>query len=96
MGVCKPFCHWSIVVTKKTTIVHPHRFVMALPQWHKVQKPGEDELHRPPLVALKPSMDKNALEEIKATTWDARHNIFPPGGSLKDIQKNRLSKKTQR
>ncbi len=32
--------------------IHSHGFVMALLQWHKVYKFSEDELHRPPVVAL--------------------------------------------
>ncbi len=29
-----------------------HDLVMALLQWHKVSKLGEDEFHRPPVLAL--------------------------------------------
>ncbi len=39
---------------KETTIIHYHRFVMELLQWHKVCEIGGEELHRPPVVALKP------------------------------------------
>ena len=38
---------------KGTTTIHSHRFVMGLLQWHEVCKLGGDELHRPPVVALK-------------------------------------------
>ena len=44
-----------VVSFKETTIIHSHGFVMALLQLHKVFKFSEDELHRPPVVALKPA-----------------------------------------
>ena len=37
---------------QQTTIIHSHEFMMGLLQWHMVYKLGEDELHRPPMVAL--------------------------------------------
>ena len=33
-------------------ITHSHGYVMALLQWHKIYKLGEDELHRPPSGGL--------------------------------------------
>ena len=36
-----------------TTIIHSHRFLMELLQWHKVCEISEDNLHRPPVVALR-------------------------------------------
>ncbi len=33
---------------KETNIIHSHRFVMELLQWHKVCEIGGDELNRPP------------------------------------------------
>ena len=37
----------------QTTIIHYHRFVMELLQWHRVCELGGDKLHRPPVVALR-------------------------------------------
>ncbi len=39
--------------TNWTTTTHYHRFVMELVQWHKDYSPGEDELDRACMVALK-------------------------------------------
>ena len=36
----------------KQTTIHCPGVVMALLQWHMVYKLGEDELNRPPVVAL--------------------------------------------
>ncbi len=37
----------------QTTIIHSHSFVMELLQWNKVCEIGGEELHRPPVVALR-------------------------------------------
>ncbi len=41
-----------VCLSWQTTIIHYHRFVMELLQWHKVCEHGGDKLHRPPVVAL--------------------------------------------
>ena len=48
--------------SKEITTIHSHGFVMALLQWHKVYKFSEDELQRPPVVALSyGQMDPNSV-----------------------------------
>ncbi len=43
----------KLTVGGKTTTLHSHKFVMGLLQLHKACKLGGDELHRPPIVALR-------------------------------------------
>ena len=38
---------------KETTIIHYHRVVMELLQWHMVCELGGEKLHRPPMMALR-------------------------------------------
>ena len=46
------------------TTIHSRGFVMAVLQWHKVYRHGEDELHRAPVVALTQAFSKNGTDAI--------------------------------
>ena len=53
------------------TTIHSNGLVMALLQWHMVYKFSEDELQRPPVVALTASYYDLFIYKI-ATRWPCK------------------------